>query len=132
MAQARTRTTNDARLGATNDARAGATNDAGGRATAGVRTPRPAQGKRPQYFGDPNMDQMHAMILALATEVSVLFDRFDAVERILDGKGVLTRADLENWQPDAAAEDERRAKREALIRRLFRSVHEARAALEQE
>jgi hypothetical protein len=36
-----------------------------------IQTPRVAQGTRPQYFADPNMDQMHAMILALATEVSV-------------------------------------------------------------
>ena len=97
-----------------------------------ITTPRIAQGNRPQYFNDPNMDQMHAMILALATEVSVLFDRFDAIERILDDKGVLTRADLENWKPDGSADDERKAKREALIRRLFRSVHETRAKLEKE
>jgi hypothetical protein len=95
-----------------------------------VRTPRKARGKRPRYFDDPSMDQMHAMILALATEVSVLFDRFDAMERILDTKGVMTRADLENWEPDATAHAERRDKREALIRRLLRSVHDARKALE--
>jgi hypothetical protein len=97
-----------------------------------TQTPRIAQGNRPQYFNDPNMDQMHAMILALATEVSVLFDRFDAVERILDEKGVLTRADLERWQPSEVADEERKAKRDALIRRLFRSVHETRAKLEKE
>lgn len=78
------------------------------------------------------MDQMHAMILALAAEVSVLFDRFDAVERTLDQKGVLKRADLEAWKPDEMSEDERKAKRDALIKRLFRSVHETRASLEQE
>lgn len=97
-----------------------------------IQTPRPAQGIRPRYFDDANMDQMHAMILALATEVSVLFDRFDAMERVLAQKGVLTRAEFESWQPDDTAEDERKMKREALIRRLLRSVHDARAALEKE
>ncbi|MSQ85812.1 MAG: hypothetical protein EXR10_03050 [Alphaproteobacteria bacterium] len=97
-----------------------------------IQTPRVAQGTRPQYFADPNMDQMHAMILALATEVSVLFDRFDAMERILNAKGVLTRTDLESWQPDTDAEDDRASKRDALIRRLFRSTHEARVKLEKE
>jgi hypothetical protein len=95
-----------------------------------IQTPRPAQGVRPQYFADPNMDQMHAMILALATEVSVLFDRFDAMERILDAKGTLSRADLETWQPDETAHEERKAKRDALIRRLFRAVHDARTIVE--
>ena len=52
---------------------------------------------------------MHAMILALATEASVFLERFDAV-----------------------TEDECMAKRDALIGRLFRSVHEARVKLEKE
>ena len=94
------------------------------------QTPRRARGKRPRYFDDPNMDQMHAMILALATEVSVLTDRFDAIERILDRKGTMTRAELDQWQPDPKAWTERQDKRAALIRRLFRSVQDTRAALE--
>ena len=52
-----------------------------------IQTPRPSKGNRPQYFDDPNMDQMHAMIVALATEVSVLTDRFDTIERVLEEKG---------------------------------------------
>ena len=98
--------------------------------TEKISTPRPAKGKRPQYFNDPNMDQMHAMIIALATEVSVLTDRFDTNERVLDQKGTLTRADIENWEPNEDEWTERRGNREALIRRLFRSVREARTALE--
>ncbi|NKB44553.1 MAG: hypothetical protein GKS03_09785 [Alphaproteobacteria bacterium] len=95
-----------------------------------ITTPRPAQGKRPQYFDDPNMDQMHAMIIALATEVSVLTDRFDTIERVLEEKGTVDRADIENWQPDEKTWDERREQREQLIRRLFRTVREARTTLE--
>lgn len=40
-----------------------------------IKTPRRAKAMRPQYFTDPNMDQMHAMIVAMATEISVLYDR---------------------------------------------------------
>lgn len=97
-----------------------------------ARPPRKARGKRPRYFDDPVLDQMHAMILATTAEISVLFDRFDALERMLDGKGVLRREDLERWQPDAKAWQERKDKREALIRRLMRSVHDERRALEGE
>jgi hypothetical protein len=95
-----------------------------------IQTPRPAKGKRPQYFNDPNMDQMHAMIIALATEVSVLTDRFDTIERVLESKGSLTRADIEAWEPDDAAWQERKDNREELIRRLFRTVRESRTVLE--
>ena len=95
-----------------------------------IQTPRPSKGKRPQYFNDPNMDQMHAMIIALATEVSVLTDRFDTIERVLETKGAVTRADIEAWEPDEDSWQERKDKREDLIRRLFRSVRETRTALE--
>ena len=98
--------------------------------TERIPTPRPAKGKRPQYFDDPNMDQMHAMILALAAEVSVLTDRFDTIERVLDKKGTVARADIEAWEPDEAAWEERRENRDQLIRRLFRTVRESRIALE--
>lgn len=98
--------------------------------TEKITTPRPAQGKRPQYFDDPNMDQMHAMIIALATEVSVLTDRFDTIERVLEDKGTVSRADIENWEPDEEAWEDRREKRDQLIRRLFRSTRESRSALE--
>lgn len=95
-----------------------------------IQTPRQAKGKRPQYFDDPNMDQMHAMIIALATEVSVLADRFDTIERVLENKGSVTRADIEAWEPDETAWEERKKSRAQLIRRLFRSVRETRAVLE--
>ena len=95
-----------------------------------IKTPRRANSSRPQYFVDPNMDQMHAMIIAMATEISVLADRFDSLELVLEKKGSLVRADLEAWRPDESAHGERKEKREALIRRIFRTVHDARAALE--
>lgn len=98
--------------------------------TPRIQTPRQAQGNRPQYFDDPNMDQMHAMIIALATEVSVLADRFDTLERVMEKKGSVTRADLEAWEPDETEWQERKDKREDLIRRLFRTVRETRATLE--
>ena len=76
------------------------------------------------------MDQMHAMIIALATEVSVLTDRFDTIERVLEDKGSVTRAEIEAWEADDTASDERHAKRDQLIKRLFRTVRESRTVLE--
>ncbi len=65
---------------------------------------------------------MHATLLAVTAELSVLQDRFDLIERALDDRGVLTRADLEAFEFDAQAESERSAKREQLVRRLFRDI----------
>ncbi|MCA9267633.1 MAG: hypothetical protein KDE14_07520 [Rhodobacteraceae bacterium] len=95
-----------------------------------IKTPRRTKAMRPQYFSDPNMDQMHAMIVAMAAEISVLYDRFDTMERIMDAKGVVSRSDIEDWRPDEAAYEDRKDKRDDLIRRIFRSVHDARARLD--
>lgn len=97
-----------------------------------METPRPARGKRPQYFEDPALDQMHATLLAVTAELSVLHDRFDLIERVLDTKGVVTREDIEGFALDEQARSERGEHREQLIRRLFRSVSELREKLERD
>ena len=87
-----------------------------------MQTPRPARGKRPQYFDDPALDQMHATLLAVTAELAVLQDRFDLIERVLDERGILSRADIEAFDLDEAAREERGMKRDQLVRRLFRDI----------
>ena len=87
-----------------------------------VPTPRPARGKRPQYFDDPALDQLHATLLAVTAELSVLQDRFDLIERVLDAKGVLSRDDIEAFPLDDEAQGARSENRQQLIRRLFRDI----------
>ena len=65
---------------------------------------------------------MHATLLAVTAELSVLQDRFDLIERVLDARGVLTRADLEAFELDDEAEAERSSRRDQLVRRLFRDI----------
>ena len=97
-----------------------------------IQTPRPARGKRPQYFDEPALDQLHATLLAVTAELSVLQDRFDLIERVLETKGVVTREDIESFPLDDQARAERGENREQLIRRLFRSVTELRDKLERD
>jgi len=94
--------------------------------------PRRARGERPRYFDEPAVDQLHAIVLALAAEISVLQDRFDLIERILDARGVLKQADLDSTELTEEAESERRQRRDDLVRRIFRVVKEDRDALETE
>lgn len=84
--------------------------------------PRYSRGKRPQFFADPAVDELLGIVLGLTQEVSVLRDRLDTVERVLAAKGSLTRADLEDWVPDAAAEAERTKLRNDYLQRVFRVV----------
>jgi hypothetical protein len=85
-----------------------------------VRLPRETLGKRPHFFDDPSLDQMMTFIVELTTEVAVLRERVDTVERLLDTRGSITRADIEAYRPEPAAEAERNAWRDGYVKRVFR------------
>ena len=85
-----------------------------------VVLPRTTKGKRPSFFADPTIDQMMTFIVELTTEVGVMRERLDTVERLLDTQGSVTRASLEAYRPDAAVEAERAAWRDAFLKRVFR------------
>jgi len=85
-----------------------------------VRLPRHTKGKRPSFFEDPSLDQMMTFLLELTTEVAVLRERQDTVERLLDSHGSVTRAAIEAYQPSAAIEQERAAWRDAYLKRVLR------------
>lgn len=85
-----------------------------------IRLPRVSKGKRPSFFNDPAIDQMMTFIIELSAEVSVLFDRVDTVERLLDAKGTVSRADIENYRAPDAVEAERAQRRDGYLKRVFR------------
>ncbi len=87
---------------------------------AEVKLPRVTKGKRPYFFEDPSVDQMMTFILELMTEVLVLRDRQDTIERMLDEKGAISRADIKSYIPDADVEAERTADRAAFVTRVLR------------
>lgn len=88
-------------------------------AVTATRLPRDPKGRRAQFYPDPAIDQLMAIVVALTAEVSVAFDRIDTLERLLAARGVLGAADVETWQPDPAAGAERARRREELIERVF-------------
>ena len=94
-----------------------------------ARAGKKAKGKRPAYFEDPATDRMLSMLMALVGEVSVLRERLDTVERLLEAKGSLTRADIERYTPDLAAGKERNVLIKAYIARIMRGVQQDMEAL---
>lgn len=54
------------------------------------------------FFNDPAIDRLLGMIMTLSAEVWVLSDRMKSIEHLLDSKGVITRADIDAYQPDAS------------------------------
>jgi hypothetical protein len=88
-----------------------------------------AKGKRPAYFEDPAIDRTLSIVMAIAGEVSVLRERLDTVERLLDAKGTISRADIETYTPDRAAGIERAMLTKEYIARILRGVQQDMEAL---
>ncbi len=89
-----------------------------------------AKGKRPEYFDDPATDRLMSIVMALVAEVSVLRQRNDTVERLLETNGTLNRADIETYTPDAEAGYERGVETRAYIARVMRGVTQAMEAMQ--
>lgn len=91
--------------------------------------PRRPRGHQPQYFDDPAIDQLHSALLALATELSVAFDRIDTLEQILEQRAGVARAEIDAFVPDDAAVARRTARRSDIAERLLRPFVDYRANL---
>ena len=89
-----------------------------------------AKGKRPQYFEDPAIDRILSIVMALAGEVAVNRERLDTVERLLETKGAITRADIEAYKPDRDVGYERGLQHREYIARILRGVQQDMEALE--
>jgi len=84
------------------------------------------KGHKPQVFADPAIDQLYDGYVALGTELAVAFDRIDTLERILQERLGLSRAEIEGYKPTECVDAERQARRADLAQRLLRPFREFR------
>lgn len=78
-----------------------------------------AKGKRPQFYETPGMDAAMSMIMVLASELCVLRDRLDSAERVAKAGGLDLAAGIETLALDQDALEEREARRQDFMTRLF-------------
>lgn len=83
-----------------------------------------AKGERPIYLNDPQQDKLLGIIMALAGEVSVLRERLDTVERVLEIKGIISPSEIETYQPDEKISEQREQWRTEYISRILRILEE--------
>jgi len=79
-----------------------------------------AKGKRPEYFDEPAVDRLYSVVFAMAAELSALRERQDTVERLLDAKDTISREDIESYNPDRQAGEERGLATRAYISLIMR------------
>ncbi len=88
-----------------------------------------AKGKRPYFLENPDTERLMNIVMTLAQEVSVMRERLDTVERLLDRKGTISRDDIENFEPTKDDADARGAWTQEYIARLLRIMQQEREAL---
>ncbi len=85
-----------------------------------MNRPRVARGHQPQFHGDKAVDDLLAMIAALAGEVAVLRERLDTHERLAQARGVFTSREVESFEPDPDASEARAKLRREIVENTFR------------
>ena len=94
------------------------------KATVRAKLPTIAKGIRPQFYDDPAIDQLFAIVTALTGEVSVAFDRLDTLERVLVQARSLPAGAVESYVAQGPDAERRARNREDLLHRVF-AVFEA-------
>ena len=82
-----------------------------------------AAGKRP-YFLNEEVETVLAITMASVQELAVARQRIDTLERLLEGKGVLSRSEIETFAPDPSAAVERALANQEYIARVLRIVQQ--------
>lgn len=83
-----------------------------------------AKGKRPKYLSTPAEEHLLSMVMVLAEELSVMRERSDTLERLLEAQGVVAREQIETYVPDADTGQARQTKHLEFINRLLRSLRQ--------
>jgi hypothetical protein len=72
-----------------------------------------------EFFDNPAIDRMMQSIVSLSRELYVTRDRLAVMERLLETRGVVTRADLEAYVPSAEEAATIEAERNRFIASIF-------------
>ena len=87
-----------------------------------IKLQKHSKGQRPQFFSDPAVDKLLAMVMALAGEVAVMRDRHDTLERLIDDKGLIDKDEIEHYRPSKEVMAEREAWRQEYLSHILRIV----------
>lgn len=80
------------------------------------------RGEKPQFHADPAVDDLMTMIVALASEVSVLRERLDTHERLAEIKGCFSVEQVDRFEPGPQIQGARAALRNEIVDMVFRPI----------
>ena len=88
-----------------------------------VKLPRTAKGKKPVYF-DSVTDKLLSMVLTLTGELSVVRDRLDTVERLIEKHKLFKQDEIETFELTDEVNAIRNERRSAYIARVLKTVQD--------
>ncbi len=80
-------------------------------------------GKRP-YFLNPEVERVMAITMAVVQELAVARARVDTLERLLERKGILTRSEIETFEPTGEESAQRGLWTQEYLARVLRIVQQ--------
>lgn len=91
-----------------------------------------AKGQRPYFLEDKAVERVLNITMAVASEVAVLHERLDTIERLLGSKNILHVAEIEAFMPNSVQAEERQRWHASYIARILRIVQQELEALQQD
>jgi hypothetical protein len=83
-----------------------------------------AQPRRPVAGVDPAVARLSDMMVAVLSELTVIRERLDTVERLVEQHGLFKQSDVETFEPSVEAESARTAIRKRQIQKVMRPLLE--------
>ena len=83
-----------------------------------------SKGARPYFFDEPAVERVMNISLAIATEVAVMRERMDTIERLLEAKGLLKTSEIEAFVPTDEQAEERQLWHARYVARIMRIVQQ--------
>ncbi len=93
-------------------------------ATGGERLSRRVRGGRKYFFQDPATDALLASLLNLMAEHWVVRERLMSLETLVLRKGLVSREEIDHFEPDAAQAEAWAAANGELIRKVLAPFEE--------
>lgn len=89
-----------------------------------------SKGQRPYFFNDPAVERVLNITMAIAMEHAVTRERLDTIERLLASKGILSQSEIDAYEPDKTADEQRQRWHAEYISRILRIIQQELEALE--
>jgi hypothetical protein len=83
-----------------------------------------SKGGRPYFFSSAETERVLNISMAIATEVAVVRERIDTIERLLQAKGILNQTEIEAFEPNEEQAQERQLWHARYAARILRIVQQ--------